>query len=491
LIDKFHDENSYLIAIKDGDIVGMLAIRGERPFSLDQKLNDVDSYLPKGLRVCEIRLFTVKKAFRRTRIVRDLFSMVVEYCIVNNFDAAIISGLLKQVNLYKHLGFVPFGPIVGDEKAAFQPMYLSKEGFNSGKFRVFKKDYLLEKRKPMNLMAGPVNISKEVESAMMLPQISHRSEKFKELFNTTKKNLKAATNAKGVAMLFGSGTLANDVIAGELSKLDGKGVVVTNGEFGDRLISHAKFFDLEFDVCTFSEKERVTGINLRKRLKGKNGIKWIWFVHCETSTGVVNDLPAILSLSEEFNIKLCVDVISTIGVIELDLNKVYLASGVSGKGLLSYPGIAIVFYNHKIERSKVRIPKYLNLYHYIKDIPFTILSNLVKSLHRALESIEYIKLQEENSSYKLLISSQFFDSRCHFVCDESYAHPNIITIDFSDKISSLKFGNALADRGFFVAYKSKYLLKANRMQICFFGSFCQKDIQSLSSFIKYYLNEIV
>ena len=42
---------------------------------------------------------------------------------------AIISGTTRQQKLYRHLGFVPFGPLVGKGEAMFQPMYLTLEGF--------------------------------------------------------------------------------------------------------------------------------------------------------------------------------------------------------------------------------------------------------------------------------------------------------------------------------------------------------------------------
>ena len=48
LVDKFHAENTYLICLSARKLVGMLAVRGNRPFSLDQKLEQLDSYLPPG-----------------------------------------------------------------------------------------------------------------------------------------------------------------------------------------------------------------------------------------------------------------------------------------------------------------------------------------------------------------------------------------------------------------------------------------------------------
>lgn len=48
LVDKFHEENTYLICVAGNRVVGMLAARGRRPFSLDQKLANLDSFLPPG-----------------------------------------------------------------------------------------------------------------------------------------------------------------------------------------------------------------------------------------------------------------------------------------------------------------------------------------------------------------------------------------------------------------------------------------------------------
>src|SRR5882672_10647522 len=53
LVDKFHGENTYLISVCGRKLVGMLAVRGQRPFSLDQKLENVDAHLPPGRKICE------------------------------------------------------------------------------------------------------------------------------------------------------------------------------------------------------------------------------------------------------------------------------------------------------------------------------------------------------------------------------------------------------------------------------------------------------
>src|SRR4030095_14319684 len=56
LVDRFHNENTYVIALAGRELVGMIAIRERRPFSLEQKLPELERYLPAGRSICEIRL---------------------------------------------------------------------------------------------------------------------------------------------------------------------------------------------------------------------------------------------------------------------------------------------------------------------------------------------------------------------------------------------------------------------------------------------------
>src|SRR5213592_694416 len=64
LVDKFHAENTYAIGLLSDQLVGMVAGRAHRPFSLDSKLPNLDSYLPAGRRILEVRLLSVEKDFR-------------------------------------------------------------------------------------------------------------------------------------------------------------------------------------------------------------------------------------------------------------------------------------------------------------------------------------------------------------------------------------------------------------------------------------------
>ena len=123
LVDPFHSENTYFICLNGDELVGMVAVRDRRPFSLDKKLGNIDKYLPAGRSVCEIRLLSIAKSRRKGRVIQGLLTMLARHCMDRGYDIAIISGTLRQERFYRRLGFVPFGPRVGAPEALFQPMY--------------------------------------------------------------------------------------------------------------------------------------------------------------------------------------------------------------------------------------------------------------------------------------------------------------------------------------------------------------------------------
>jgi N-acyl-L-homoserine lactone synthetase len=128
-VDRFHDENAYIVALDDDRVVGSLAIRTRRPFSLDGKLPDLDAHLPPHRRVCELRLLNVVPERRRGAVLPGLIAALAAYAETVDLDAAVISATTRQLRLYRHLGFTPFGPLVGTTEAPFQPMYITMETF--------------------------------------------------------------------------------------------------------------------------------------------------------------------------------------------------------------------------------------------------------------------------------------------------------------------------------------------------------------------------
>src|SRR5689334_20403446 len=128
-VDKFHAENTYLVCMEDGRLLGMLAMRDERPFSLDEKFENLDAYLPPYKSICEIRLLAVEPDKRSTRIFGGLILSAARYCDEHGYDLAVMSGTTRQASLYKHLGFTAFGSLIGKDDTYFQPMYITLDAY--------------------------------------------------------------------------------------------------------------------------------------------------------------------------------------------------------------------------------------------------------------------------------------------------------------------------------------------------------------------------
>ncbi len=130
LVDKFHEENKYLLAIHGEELVGMIAYRDIRPFSLDHKIKNLDHYLPPFNKPIELRLLAVRKPYRNSRVTLLLFQKITELLREQSYDLALISGTIRQLALYHKIGFTDFGPLVGTQEALYQPMFLTRELVN-------------------------------------------------------------------------------------------------------------------------------------------------------------------------------------------------------------------------------------------------------------------------------------------------------------------------------------------------------------------------
>jgi aspartate aminotransferase-like enzyme len=482
LVDKFHAENTYLICLSGKKLVGMLAVRGARPFSLDQKLENLDSYLPAGRTICEIRLLAIEKKFRGAQALQGILALLWQHGIEKGFDLAIISGTTRQFRLYQHLGFVPFGPVVGTGEAQFQPMYVTLETFENTA-REFLRSSPSRSFQPsaVNFLPGPVTVKREVRRAFEQAPESHRADIFMKDFGSARQILCELVRTRNVELFLGSGTLANDVVGGQLSLEPKRGIVLSNGEFGSRLIDQSRRWRLNFSAIEFPWGQPIDLRAVRKAFEQGPTPGWLWCVHCETSTGVMNDLTSLKSLCDEFQVKLCLDCISSIGTMPVDLSGVFLATGSSGKGLRSYPGISMVFHNHAVTTEPERLPRYLDLGYYSQQqgVPFTFSSNLLHALHAAVKHVDWEKRFAEAVAHSTFLREKLVEFGFTLVGSNTVTSPVVVTIALPPEMNSLKIGGLIQESGYLVSYNSEYLRKKNWMQICLMGECTREKIVSL------------
>lgn len=472
LVDKFHAENIYLIASAGTQLAGMIVLRAKRPFSLDAKLQNLDAHLPPGRRWVEVRLLAVEKAWRGSDVFAGLMRLLEREVTARGIDAAVVSATTRQRKLYEHLGFEPFGPLVGREGAWYQPMQVTLE-----KFRQHIAPHLV--RSPVNLLPGPVALSAAVRRALRDEPVSHRTETFLKQVRECRAVLSSMTGAPHVALLPGSGTMANEVVCAQIALLDAPGVVVSHGEFGERLADHARRARLPHHHWQQKWGEPLDLARLGSWLDAHPETKWLWAVHCETSTGAVTPIENLLAVCEPRGVRLCLDCVSSLGVSPVDLRAVHLAASTSGKGLAAVAGIGVVFHREPVRPGPDRVPRALDLGLYTSDegVPFTLGSNVLGALHTALHQTNWPAKYQRVHELGTRLSSELRARGLTLADPDATA---VITVVLPPSLEVTAVADSLERLGWIGASRSRHLHERGWLQLCLLGEIMSADLDGLA-----------
>lgn len=474
LVDAFDDENTYLVALDGDTVVGMLALRDRRPFSLDRKLPDLDAHLPPERPVVEIRLLAVRPERRHGRAFHGLMGYAARWMVQSGFRLAIISGSTARLGLYSRMGFRPFGPLVGSGEVTFQPMVTTL----ADAVRVLPGT-MPPTRESVSLLPGPVELAPAVRAAMSQPPISHRGAPFLAMHARVVGGLRALLGAREVALMVGTGTLANDAVGARLAAWGAPGLVLSNGEFGNRLADHARRHGLDHEVLRAPWGQTHDLDALAARLR-QSGAAWVWAVHGETSTGVLTDLARLAAITTEHGARLCLDAVSTIGAVPVDLAGVTMASGVSGKALGAPAGLSFVAYGDLPPATRP-VPRYLDLdaIRQAGGVPCTSSSPLVAALDAALAAADgerMVRLQRQG----LAVRRRMCAAGLRLVAPDGALLPTVQTVALDE---AEDVGRRLEDLGILTSYRSDYLRERGWLQLCTMGELDDATVEAAADML--------
>jgi 2-aminoethylphosphonate-pyruvate transaminase len=202
--------------------------------------------------------------------------------------------------------------------------------------------------RPILLCPGPVMLSKPVREAVANTTIGHREPEFSQLLAETTAMIKPVVGiepddpAYQTAIITGSGTAANETLLATLSQL-GRILVLSNGEFGERLVEVSSQHSTQVDHLKFKWQQRLDLPAIEQALQSRRyGL--VAMVHHETSTGLLNPVGEVARLAHRYGAAISVDTVSSIGA-ELIAAKAWdvdALTGSSGKALSAMPGAGIV-----------------------------------------------------------------------------------------------------------------------------------------------------
>ena len=194
-------------------------------------------------------------------------------------------------------------------------------------------------------ITGPTPCPDEILQAMARQMINHRGEEFGQILGDATDKLKQLfQTSNDVFILTGSGTGGLEAVIVNMLSPGDKVLSVSIGVFGDRFASIAQQFGADVTPLKFEWGKAADAETVRKALQADGKIKAVLVTHNETSTGVTNDLAAISSVVKEFDKLLLVDAISSLGSLDLPVDKWRCDVAVTGsqKGWMVPPGLAML-----------------------------------------------------------------------------------------------------------------------------------------------------
>lgn len=106
----------------------------------------------------------------------------------------------------------------------------------------------------------------------------------------------------------------------------------------------AEYYHLDYDMLAFEETEQVSVEYVDDYLSNNSDITHVAFVHCETTTGILNPIKELSHVVKMHGKKLIVDCMSSFGGIPLDVHELgidFLISS-SNKCIQGVPGFGFI-----------------------------------------------------------------------------------------------------------------------------------------------------
>ncbi len=197
------------------------------------------------------------------------------------------------------------------------------------------------------LTPGPLSTTQSVKATMLRDWCTWDDD-YNELVQEIRSELISLAgvdkNSYTSVLMQGSGTFAVESVLGTTIPGNGKLLVLANGAYGQRMATIAKYLQIPVEIYDTGELERHNEKYLDRLLFEDKKITHVAIVHCETTTGMLNDIESIGKVVKKHQRIYIVDAMSSFGGIPVNMQKLkidYLISS-SNKCIQGVPGFGFV-----------------------------------------------------------------------------------------------------------------------------------------------------
>lgn len=250
------------------------------------------------------------------------------------------------------------------------------------------------------MTAGPTRVRENVRIARSLEFTNPDLDlEFYEFYRETCKLFSKALNTENEAFIMGGeGILGLEAACASLIEHGDRVLVIDNGIFGKGFRDFVKMYGGIPILFTTDYHKPVDIGDLKAFLDKDSDFKFATVVHCDTPSGVLNDVESISKLLDEYNIMTVADSVAGMFGEPLDVSnsKIDILCGGSQKALSAPPGLTMVWVSKRafevMENRKTPIAGYytnilvLKDYYKNKWFPYTMPVSDINGLRVAIEN---------------------------------------------------------------------------------------------------------
>lgn len=195
---------------------------------------------------------------------------------------------------------------------------------------------------------GPLTTSLAVKQAMLHDAGSWHWE-FNERVTSIRRRILGIAGVRQedgweTVLLQGSGTFGVESVFASCVPREGKVAVLSNGAYGERMTLMLQALRIDHAILRTQEDVPSDPAALDRLLASDPAITHVAAVHCETTTGILNDIAAIGAVAHRHQRRYIVDAMSSFAAYAIDFNACHIDFLISSanKCLEGVPGFSFV-----------------------------------------------------------------------------------------------------------------------------------------------------
>lgn len=350
---------------------------------------------------------------------------------------------------------------------------------------------------------GPVPLHPEVQKALSLPMIHHRTPLFDEILRSVLADLKKVfCTDEHVYIISGTGSSGMEACLVNVLSPGDEVLCVVSGKFGERWAEMAQMFGYQAHLLQVPWGQAVDPLQIEEQLQKNPKIRAVLCQACETSTAVLHPIQEIGEIVSQYPQTLfLVDGITAVGALELPMDDWQIDGLVAGsqKAFMLPTGLSFVSFSRKAQQffETATTPRfYLDLRKEKKanEKGETYYSSSV-SLIRALEVSLGLMLEKSLSEWQkqiqrrsLFTSFATFNLRLDLYSQSP--SPSLTAVKVPSQVDGAKWRSRLEERYNLTVMGGQDQLKGQILRIGHMGYMTDLDLMAMAQALYFSLDDV-